>query len=156
MVGYGIIGHPVMRTWYRDIYKKMEREVLEMTKCVSRHEERDRRLSQAREELLEDIIRILQADSNVIGIFLGGSLGKRNPDPYSDIDLRIVVEDGMLDRYIARKQTMMSEFGDVLFFEVSILGLRLPSLIMLVSLKSICSYTRSRTCILRCGFRVSR
>lgn len=86
-------------------------------KYVSRHEERDQNLQKKREDLLVRITTSLKDKLDVVGVFLGGSLAKGNEDSYSDIDLRVVVEDDKLDYYIENKQTVPREWGNVLFYE---------------------------------------
>lgn len=88
-----------------------------MMRFHSRHEERDRRLPEAREALLEKIIYSLTSNSDVQAIFLGGSLAKGNTDLFSDIDLRIVVKQEKFNEYIKRKQKIPRDWGEVLFFE---------------------------------------
>jgi predicted nucleotidyltransferase len=56
-------------------------------------EQRDRLLRQIR----EDFIR----DSDVVGVFLAGSLAAGTVDAHSDIDLRVVVEPTALSRFSA-------------------------------------------------------
>lgn len=83
----------------------------------SKHEERDSKLPETREELLERIITSLRQKPEVIGIFLGGSLAKDNYDLFSDIDLRIVVSDDKFSEYVRSKQDLPKQWGRVLFFE---------------------------------------
>lgn len=89
----------------------------EFMKYISRHIERDHDLPRVREELLNRIITSLKENPDVVGIFLGGSLAKENEDFYSDIDLRIVVEEDKLAYYIENKQKLPKEWGNVLFYE---------------------------------------
>jgi predicted nucleotidyltransferase len=86
-------------------------------KYVSKHEDRDSKLPEVREELLEKIIASLKQKSDVVGIFLGGSLSKSNFDLFSDIDLRIVVSDEKFSEYVRSKQDLPKQWGRVLFFE---------------------------------------
>jgi len=86
-------------------------------KFQSKHSVRDSQLPIAREHLLNSIIRNLQSKSDVIGIFLGGSIAKNNTDLFSDIDLRVVVAEEKFQEYIRNKKELAKEFGDVLFFE---------------------------------------
>lgn len=68
-----------------------------------------------RTRIKEAIVIKLQKDRDIIGIYLGGSLAKGTEDEFSDIDLRIVVEEGV------SKQDKLSELlddrNDVLFIE---------------------------------------
>lgn len=43
------------------------------------------------DQLIEDVRRALDGDTRVIGLFLGGSLGKGQADAYSDIDLIAII-----------------------------------------------------------------
>ncbi|MFD2611433.1 nucleotidyltransferase domain-containing protein [Paenibacillus gansuensis] len=79
--------------------------------------ERDLGLPREREGLLQKVMEDLLQDPNVLGVFLGGSLAKDNPDLYSDIDLRVVVAPEQLDRYIRAKKQRPSAWGNVLFYE---------------------------------------
>lgn len=72
-------------------------------------------LKSERTRIKEAIVTKLQMDRDIIGIYLGGSLAKGTEDEFSDIDLRIVVEEGV------SKQDKLSELlddrNDVLFIE---------------------------------------
>ncbi|TSB45408.1 hypothetical protein FN960_16760 [Alkalicoccobacillus porphyridii] len=59
----------------------------------------------------------LKNDKNILGIFYGGSIGNRNSDLYSDIDLRIVVKDEFFEEYRLNKKQRAKNWGNVLFFE---------------------------------------
>ncbi|WP_343033584.1 aminoglycoside 6-adenylyltransferase [Virgibacillus ihumii] len=56
-------------------------------------------------------------DENVLSVFYGGSIGNQNTDLYSDIDLRIVVNDKVFENYRQRKKQRAEKWGRVLFFE---------------------------------------
>jgi predicted nucleotidyltransferase len=86
-------------------------------KYVSKHEDRDSKLPEVREELLEKIIISLKQNFEIVGIFLGGSISKSNFDLFSDIDLRIVVSDQKFFEYVRNKQELPKQWGRVLFFE---------------------------------------
>ncbi|WP_231887859.1 hypothetical protein [Fictibacillus phosphorivorans] len=59
----------------------------------------------------------LVADNNVLAVFYGGSIGKGNTDFYSDIDLRIVVQDADFEKFRQNKNQRAMNWGNVLFFE---------------------------------------
>ncbi|MFD2993602.1 hypothetical protein ACFS5O_18305 [Fictibacillus nanhaiensis] len=59
----------------------------------------------------------LVADNNVLAVFYGGSIGKGNTDFYSDIDLRIVVQDADFEKFRQNKKQRAMNWGNVLFFE---------------------------------------
>jgi predicted nucleotidyltransferase len=86
-------------------------------KFSSRHEGRDLRLPEERRLLLNRILDRLQSSRTVEGIFIGGSIAQNKEDLFSDIDLRIVVPDDQFPVYVQNKRSIMSEFGDVLFYE---------------------------------------
>jgi predicted nucleotidyltransferase len=83
----------------------------------SKHIIRDEKLPEVRDKMLTDIIDNLKKKSGVEAIFLGGSLANDNHDIYSDIDLRIVVSEDRFNEYIGIKQQVVSEFGEILFYE---------------------------------------
>ncbi|MGM7700695.1 aminoglycoside 6-adenylyltransferase [Pseudalkalibacillus sp. Hm43] len=74
-------------------------------------------LTVKRHQLIERIEADLLADTNVTGVFYGGSIGAGNADPYSDIDLRIVVSESAFSPYIEDKMERAKAWGDVLFYE---------------------------------------
>lgn len=86
-------------------------------KFKTRHDLRDQRLPQIRNEMLNHIVSKLYSRQGVEGIFIGGSIAKNNEDLFSDIDLRIVVSEDQFDDYIRNKQDLALDFGEVLFFE---------------------------------------
>lgn len=83
----------------------------------TRHANRDMRLPKVRRGMLNEITEKLIASTSIEGIFLGGSIAKNNEDIYSDIDLRIIVQEDEFDTFVLDKQRIASSFGDVLFFE---------------------------------------
>lgn len=86
---------------------------------VSKHEERDLKLPDSRQKLLDAIHHDLSADDHVLSFFYGGSIGNENTTIYSDIDLRIVVKPDKINDYIANKQIRAKNWGNVLYFEDS-------------------------------------
>ncbi len=83
----------------------------------SRHAERDRGLPEERRKLLETLSADLSDDHSILAVYLGGSLAEGTSDLYSDIDLRVVVEPGAYDVFVADKLRRPRRWGDVLFFE---------------------------------------
>lgn len=83
----------------------------------SKHKERDLKIPEQRQKLLMKIEEDLIADENVLAVFYGGSIGNRNTDLYSDIDLRIVVKDAVFKKYKCDKRKRAENWGRVLFFE---------------------------------------
>ena len=84
---------------------------------VSRHLERDLSLPMHRNILLENALKDLTADSNVLAIYLGGSLAKKNFDNYSDIDLHTIVKPEKRAEFIKNKRDRAESWGEVLFHE---------------------------------------
>lgn len=85
--------------------------------ALTRHYERDSELPKHRQILQQSAVDDLITDSNVLGIYLGGSLAKGNADNYSDIDLRIVVNPNELNTFINQKKIRPNQWGNVLFYE---------------------------------------
>lgn len=83
----------------------------------TRHNLRDKELPEIRHIMLNMIKEILKSHQAIEGIFLGGSIAKNKEDLFSDIDLRIVVSEDQFNEYVHSKKRLMTEFGDVLFFE---------------------------------------
>lgn len=84
---------------------------------VTRHVERDASLPKLREILLSNALKDLTADSNVLAIYLGGSLAKKNFDNYSDIDLHTIVMPEKRTEFIENKRNRAERWGNVLFHE---------------------------------------
>nr|WP_205825416.1 aminoglycoside 6-adenylyltransferase [Bacillus sp. RO1] len=70
-----------------------------------------------RQKLREAIYKDLVQDANILAFFYGGSLAKGNEDLYSDLDLRIVVEDSSYETYRSNKKERATNWGDVLYYE---------------------------------------
>ncbi|WP_231687744.1 nucleotidyltransferase domain-containing protein [Bacillus sp. CHD6a] len=70
-----------------------------------------------REKLREAIYKDLVQDTKILAFFYGGSLAKGNADLYSDLDLRIVVEDSAYETYRLNKKERATNWGDVLYYE---------------------------------------
>jgi hypothetical protein len=83
----------------------------------TKYYERDLALPKHRENLLEAIEKDLLNDRNVLAVYYGGSLGNRNTDLFSDIDVRIVVKDEVYEEYRLNKKLRAENWGKVLFFE---------------------------------------
>lgn len=84
---------------------------------VSRHVERDASLPKHRGILLSNALKDLSADSDVLAIYLGGSLAKNNFDDYSDIDLHVIVKPEKRKEFIENKCKRAEKWGIVLFHE---------------------------------------
>lgn len=84
---------------------------------VSKHLERDQSLPKYRDVLLENALNDLTSDSNVLAIYLAGSLARGNFDNYSDIDLHTVVTPEKKADFIKEKGNRAGKWGNVLFYE---------------------------------------
>ncbi|MFS0639172.1 nucleotidyltransferase domain-containing protein [Mesobacillus foraminis] len=84
---------------------------------VSRHLERDLSLPTHRDVLLENALKDLTSDSNVLAIYQAGSLARGNFDNYSDIDLHTIVTPEKKADFIKDKRNRARKWGDVLFYE---------------------------------------
>ena len=84
---------------------------------VSRHLERDLSLPVHRNKLLDNALKDLTADTNVLAIYLGGSLAKKNFDNYSDIDLHTIVKPEKRTEFIRNKRSRAEKWGDALYHE---------------------------------------
>lgn len=83
----------------------------------NKHRKRDLKIPEHRQTMLKEIEQDLIRDENVLAVFYGGSIGKRNTDLYSDIDLRIVVKDEVFEEYRLNKKERAKNWGKVLYFE---------------------------------------
>jgi predicted nucleotidyltransferase len=83
----------------------------------AKFEERDLKLPLVLERIHQKILSDLTEDPNVLAFFYGGSIAKGNADLYSDLDLRIVVEDEHFEEYRRNKKERARRWGDVLFYE---------------------------------------
>lgn len=83
----------------------------------SRYAERDLTLPKHRKNLLDKAVFDLSSDSNVLAIYLGGSLAKENYDAYSDIDLHTIVKSEKKMDFIRNKRRRTEKWGQVLFHE---------------------------------------
>ncbi len=81
------------------------------------YKKRDEELPLLRKKLMRTIEQDLVADNNVLAVFYGGSIGKGNTDLYSDIDLRVVVQDAVFEKFRENKKKRAANWGKVLFYE---------------------------------------
>lgn len=88
-----------------------------MCGIVSRHRARDLKLPNKRKKLLDAIENDLSSDDNVLAFFYGGSVGNKNTDVYSDIDLRIVIKPNKIKEYVLNKKNRAKNWGNVLYYE---------------------------------------
>ncbi|KMJ58409.1 hypothetical protein AB685_10985 [Bacillus sp. LL01] len=84
---------------------------------LTKHEQRDKTLPLKRQKLREAIYQDLVQDPNILAFFYGGSLAKGNEDLYSDLDLRVIVEDAVYEDYRLNKKERAKNWGDVLYYE---------------------------------------
>ena len=57
----------------------------------------------------------LREDERVVALVLGGSLARGAADPYSDVDLYVVVRDGAFDAVLAERDAIAGGVGSTLF-----------------------------------------
>jgi predicted nucleotidyltransferase len=86
---------------------------------TTKHRERDLLLAGHREVLLENALKDLTSDKDVLAIYLSGSLAKGSYDDYSDIDLHTIVTPGKKNDFIKEKRDRSARWGNVLYFEDS-------------------------------------
>ena len=55
-----------------------------------------------------------RAEADVVGMAIAGSFVDGTPDEYSDLDLRVVVRDGTLERVFARREEIASNSGPLI------------------------------------------
>lgn len=84
---------------------------------VSKHLERDESLPKHRDVILKNALKDLKTDSNVLAIYLGGSLAKGSIDNYSDVDLHTIVTSEKKADFIKDKKNRAEKWGEVLFYE---------------------------------------
>jgi predicted nucleotidyltransferase len=84
---------------------------------VTRHKERDGKLQENLQKLMDVINSDLTNDENVLAVFYGGSIAKGNDDLYSDLDLRVVVKEEVFEEYRINKKDRAKNWGDVLYYE---------------------------------------
>jgi predicted nucleotidyltransferase len=65
--------------------------------------------------LLERAVARLRDDARVVGLVVGGSLARGAADPYSDVDLYVVVRDEAFDGVLAERDAVAREVGSPLF-----------------------------------------
>jgi predicted nucleotidyltransferase len=90
------------------------------TLCVGfgvKYEKRDLNLPLVLQKRSEAIFKDLSNDPNVLAFFYGGSIAKGNADLFSDLDLRIVVNDEHFEEYRINKKERAKRWGEVLFYE---------------------------------------
>ncbi|MFW7420148.1 MULTISPECIES: hypothetical protein [Vagococcus] len=75
----------------------------------------DSNLPVDRDRLKNRLVRLVKEDEEILGCFFSGSIGTKTEDYYSDIDVRIVVKDGL---NLKRKQVeIIRAIGKYLFIE---------------------------------------
>lgn len=84
--------------------------------------DRDEALPIYREQLLQNALDDLKEDTDVLAIYLNGSLARQDFDHYSDIDLHTIVKDEKKADFIKDKKKRAQRWGDVLFHEGNNLG----------------------------------
>jgi predicted nucleotidyltransferase len=70
-----------------------------------------------RDELLERIVGVLQADPRVVAAWLSGSFGRGVEDAWSDLDLHVAIEDGSLPVFLDERDALYRSIGDPLLIQ---------------------------------------
>ncbi|WP_260508141.1 hypothetical protein [Cytobacillus firmus] len=83
----------------------------------AKYKGRDSELPRHRKGIMHSIEKDLIHDQNVLSVFYGGSIEENYTDLFSDIDLRIVMNDKVFEEYRLNKKRRAKKWGDVLFFE---------------------------------------
>lgn len=86
---------------------------------TTKHKVRDLLLASHREVLLENAMKDLTSDKDVLAIYLSGSLAKSSYDAYSDIDLHTIVKPEKKNHFIEEKRSRSAKWGNILYFEDS-------------------------------------
>ena len=81
------------------------------------HEGRLQTRLRERQELLDRATRLLKADERIAAAWLIGSLGRGDPDDWSDIDLWIVVSDNSIEAVTAARDEFAANLGIAVLFE---------------------------------------
>ncbi|WP_409300472.1 nucleotidyltransferase domain-containing protein [Peribacillus sp. SCS-155] len=68
---------------------------------------------------MENALKDLTMDDDVLAIYQAGSLAKGNFDHYSDIDLHIIVNHEKIANFIKEKRERSRKWGEALFYEDS-------------------------------------
>jgi predicted nucleotidyltransferase len=61
------------------------------------------------ETLLQQVLRVLQADQRIIAAWLFGSVGRRTSDVFSDLDLWVIVKDESIEMMSAERQSYVAQ-----------------------------------------------
>ncbi|EDP67921.1 hypothetical protein CAT7_08605 [Carnobacterium sp. AT7] len=72
-------------------------------------------LAKNRHDLLNVLIEKVSSFSGIEGIFLGGSIAAKSEDPFSDIDLRILLNDSYLKKEFI--QLFLDDLSEIMFIE---------------------------------------
>jgi predicted nucleotidyltransferase len=67
-----------------------------------------------RDELLASVVKLLASDERVVAAWLYGSLGRGDADPWSDIDLWVVVADEHIDEIAEGRHNYVTRLGQPL------------------------------------------
>jgi predicted nucleotidyltransferase len=68
-------------------------------------------LGRRRDELLDRILRALEADPRVAAVWLSGSFGRSEDDAWSDLDLHVAVQDEHLEAFLAERPALYARAG---------------------------------------------
>jgi predicted nucleotidyltransferase len=63
------------------------------------------------ETLLQQALRVLQADRRIVAAWLFGSVGRRTADVFSDLDLWVIVKDESIEMLSAERQSYVAQLN---------------------------------------------
>ncbi|PAF39353.1 hypothetical protein CHH58_01485 [Terribacillus saccharophilus] len=69
------------------------------------------------EAALNSLVDMLANEKEVKAVFVKGSFGRGEQDPYSDIDLYCLVEEHDLDNFLAKRLALLSKYKNILYSE---------------------------------------
>lgn len=78
---------------------------------------RDLCLTKERKRLEKNIVQSLINNTEILGAFIGGSVGNGSDDLYSDIDLRMAITQKRIQSISEQKIELAKKWGDILFVE---------------------------------------
>lgn len=67
-----------------------------------------------RDALLQRIQDTIEQDTRIVGAWIFGSLGRGTQDPWSDLDIWLVVEDADLDTLVTNRRNAVAQAGELL------------------------------------------
>ena len=69
------------------------------------------------EQAVEKLVESLKQDPSVRSIFLKGSMGRKEHDQHSDIDLYCLIEQGEEESFLSRRLDHLKAYRDIMFYD---------------------------------------